>query len=162
MSGTPNRTLYASIASLHIAAPGIAIFRHLNQLPSQTSGLLESTGHLEAVTKTAPPPLEEQAKISLQESGTFENAQYVFQNGEWIKAGMLDHSTIKMCVSMDNSWCRTRHASIVTRNVPAIADTGAQTNVWSLRNFLAAGFIRSILISASDLVAANHSGIKIE
>ena len=43
---------------------------------------------------------------------------------------------------------------IVARKV--LADTGAQTNVWSLRNFLAAGFNRSILIPASDLVAANH------
>ena len=51
---------------------------------------------------------------------------------------------------------------IVARNVIAVALTGAQTNVWSLRNFLAAGFNRNILISALDLVAANHSVIKIE
>ena len=58
--------------------------------------------------------------------------------------------------------CRTKHACIVARNVLAIADTGAQTNVWSLRNFLTAGFNRSILIPVSDLVGANYSGIKIE
>ena len=52
-------------------------------------------------------------------------------------------------------------APIVARNVPAIADTGPQTNVRSLRHFLVAGFDRSILIPASDLVAANHSGINI-
>ena len=50
----------------------------------------------------------------------------------------------------------------MTRNVIAIADTGAQTNVLSLRNFLTAGFNRNILFPTSDLVAANHSGIKIE
>ena len=55
-----------------------------------------------------------------------------------------------------------RHAPIVARNVIAIADTGAQTNVWPLRNILAAGLYRSIRILASDLVAANHSTIKIE
>ena len=44
----------------------------------------------------------------------------------------------------------------------AVAYTGPQTNVWSLRNFLAAGFNRSKLIPASDLVAENHLGIKIE
>ena len=67
---------------------------------------------------------------------------------------------------MDNSWCRTRNALIVARNVLAIADTGVQTNMWSLGNFLAAGFNRSILIPASDLKVcnfdANHSAIKIE
>ena len=98
--------------------------------------------------------MEEQAKISLQESESIENAHYVFQNEH--------HPTIKVCISMDNSWCRTRHALIVARNVIAIADTAAQATVWLLRNFLPAGFNRSILISASDLVAANHSGIKTE
>ena len=82
--------------------------------------------------------MEEQAKISLQDSGSFENAPYVFRNGQWINAGMRDHPTIKVCISMDNLWCRTRHAPIVARNVIAIANTGAQTNVWSLCNFLAA------------------------
>ena len=75
---------------------------------------------------------------------------------------MRDHPTIKACISMDNSWCRTRHAPFVARNIIAIADTGAQTNMWSLRNFLAAGINRSILIPASVLVAANYSGIKTE
>ena len=137
-----------------------------NNFPSPTliaiPGASESNSHLATVTKTAPPLLEEQAKILLQESGSFENEHYVFQNGQWIKAGMRDHPTVKVYISMDNSWCRSRHALIVARNVIAIADTGAQTNEWSLRNFLAAGFNRSILISASDLVAANHSGVKIE
>ena len=92
--------------------------KHSN-FPSPTStaitdsnGLLEITSHLGAATKTAPPLLGEQAKISLQKSGSFENAHYVFQNGQWIKAGMGDHPTVKVCISMDNSWCRTRHATL--------------------------------------------------
>ena len=51
---------------------------------------------------------------------------------------------------------------IVARNVLAITDTAAETHAWSLRNFLAAGFNRSIFIPASVLVAANHSGIQTE
>ena len=39
--------------------------------------MLESTGHLGTVTKTAPLVLEDQAKIFLQESGSFENAHHV-------------------------------------------------------------------------------------
>jgi len=70
---------------------------------------------------------------------------------------MRVHPIIRISVSMDSSWCHNKHAPIVS----AIADTGAQANVWSLRQFLAAGFNRSILIPAPDLVAANHSGIKI-
>ena len=111
VGGTPNCTLYASIASALIAASRIAIFLSLTSTAiTDSSGVLESTGHLGAVTKTAPPPLVEPAKISLLESGTFKNAHFVFQNGQWIKAGMLDHPTIKMYVFMDNSWCRIKHA----------------------------------------------------
>ena len=95
----------------HSSPHQVAIFPSLTSTAvTDSSGLLESTGHLGAVTKTAPPPLEEPAKISLLESGTFENAHYVFQNGQWIKAGMLNHPNIEMYVSMDNSWCRIKHA----------------------------------------------------
>ena len=75
---------------------------------------------------------------------------------------MCDYPSIKVCISTDSSWSRTRHAPIVVRNVLTFADTGAQANAWSLRNFLATGFDRSKLILATGLVAANHSGIKIE
>ena len=125
------------------------------------SRTLDETGHLRAIMTTSPSPLEEQAEISLQESRRSDNAHYVFQDGHWMKAGMRAHPLITVCVSTDKSWCRTRHGPIVARNVPAIADTGAQTNVWLLLLFLAAGFDRSILIPASDLVAANYSGINI-
>ena len=102
--GTPNRVKHSNFSS----PTSTAI--------TNSSGLLESTGHLGAVTKTTPPLLEEQAKISLQEFGSFENAHHVFQNEQWIKAGMRDHPTIKVCISMDNSWCYTRGAPIVARN----------------------------------------------
>ena len=49
----------------------------------------------------------------------------------------------------------------VARNVTAIADTGAQTNVWSLDAFLQCGFDRNILIPSADLVAANHTVVSI-
>ena len=55
-----------------------------------------------------------------------------------------------------------KHPPHIAKNVVAVADTSAQTNVWSLREFLAAGFERSILIPAPDLVAADHSHISID
>ena len=78
MGRTRNRSLYASIASACVAAPSEAISRHLHltAIPD-CSVLLGTTGHLGTVTKTAPPLLEEQAKISLQESGTSENTHYL-------------------------------------------------------------------------------------
>ena len=68
---------------------------------------------------------------------------------------------VYVCVPADEAWCHTNYAPKYTRNVLAIADTEAQNNVWSLQDFLAASFKQDILLPASDLVAANHSGIKI-
>ena len=70
-------------------------------------------------------------------------------------------TTIEVSVSIDNSWCCTRHNYIVARNVLAIAETGTQIIEWSLCNFLAAGLERSMLVFAPDLVATNYSGIKL-
>ena len=63
---------------------------------------------------------------------------------------------VYVSVAVDKAWCRTNYAPTLARNVPAIADTCAQlaqTNVWSLQDFLAAGFKSDILLSAPDLVA---------
>ena len=128
---------------------------------TDSSGTRDDADHLGAITTTPPLPLEEQEEVSLQESRRSDNAHYVFQDGHWTKAVMRAHLLITLCVSKDNSWCRTRHGPAVARNVPAIADTGAQTNVWSLHHFLSACFDRSILIPALDLVAANHLGINV-
>ena len=144
---TPSHLLYASSASAQVDAISGGNSRHLCRLLSQDSSrTLGDTGHLGAITTTPPSPLEEQAEIFIQESGRSDNAHYVFHDGHWTKAAMRAHPLITVCVSMDNSWCRTRHGPTVARNAPAIVDTGAQTNAWSLRHFLAAGFDRSMLI----------------
>ena len=49
----------------------------------------------------------------------------------------------------------------IRQKCPAKADTGIQTNVRSWQDFLAASFKRDILLSAPNLAAANHSGMKI-
>ena len=74
---------------------------------------------------------------------------------------MSDHPAVYVCVAAEEAWCRTKNAPTYVRNVPAIADRGAQTNAWSLQDFVAAGFKRGILLPAPDLVAANHSDIEI-
>ena len=55
---------------------------------------------------------------------------------------MSNHPVVYVSVAADEAWCRTNYAPTPTyaRYVPAIADTGAQTNVWSLPDFLATGF----------------------
>ena len=65
-----------------------------------------------------------------------------------------------------NDFCQSTQAhgestSVRATNVTAIADTGAQVNVWSLDEFVKYGFPHDILTTASNLAAANHSSISI-
>ena len=99
---------------------------------------------------------------SSTESYEAEDAHHALVNVQWVRPNMRKHPTISVNISMDQAWCRSKHPPHIAKNVVAVADTGSQTNVWSLRKFLAAGFERSILIPALDLVAANHSHISID
>ena len=139
-----------------------ANFRHLNHLPSQT--LVDCLKARTAYEQSQKPlhhcwkskrkcnrkSLEDQKMLT-----TFS----ITDNG--VRQVCVITSLLIHC-TMANSLYDTQHATVVARNVLGITHTGAQTNVWLLRNFLAAGFNCSILIPASDLDAANHSDIEIE
>ena len=84
----------------------------------------------------------------------------VFQEGKWISSPMQGHTEILVNIFIDGATHSGAPAK-VARNVTAIADTDAQTNVWSLDAFLQCGFDCNIPIPSADLVAANHTVISI-
>ena len=81
-------------------------------------------------------------------------------NNQWIKSDIYEHPIIRVTIALDGDWCRYTTPPTAT-NVRAITDTGAQTNVWSLRDFLETSFERIVFIPAPDVIVANLSGIKI-
>ena len=129
----------------------------------------DSDPHLSTITKGPDPicdanrldgdntPATTSATTAVQQA-----SHRVFQNGEWIKAPMREHPTVQVTISLDDHQYRNDHLSVVARGVTAVADTGAQTNVWSLRDFLRVGFTRDMLTPAPRLVAANRSSISID
>ena len=84
----------------------------------------------------------------------------VFQEGKWISSPMQGHPEILVNIFIDGATHSGAPAK-VARNVEGIADTGAQTNVWSLDAFLQCGFDRNILTPSADLVTAIHTVISI-
>ena len=84
----------------------------------------------------------------------------VFQEGKWISSPILGHPEILVNIFIDGATHSGAPAK-VARNVTAIADTGAQPNVWSLDAFLQCGFDRNILAPSADLVAANHTVVSL-
>ena len=89
---------------------------------------------------------------------------HIFSKGEWRRARHRDHPRAAITISLTQPHKRD-HASNpdVQAEVDAIADTGAQSDLWSLSGFLASGFSRHDLQPISlSLSAANRSPISIE
>ena len=92
---------------------------------------------------------------------------HVFTKGEWKQARLREHPRVPITVSIDNS-AQTRYGNPTrTLNthaeVSAITDTGAQSDLWSMKDFLACGFSHDDLLPVRlSLSAANRSPISIE
>ena len=92
---------------------------------------------------------------------------HVFTKGEWKQARLREHPRVPITISVDTS-AQTRYGnptrtSHTHAEVSAIADTGAQSDLWSMKDFLACGFSHDDLLPVSlGLSAANRSPISIE
>ena len=90
----------------------------------------------------------------------------VFSKGQWRRSRFMDHPKVQLELSVlpsDYHHFRRKCPSVSPTTIMALADSGAQSCLWSLQEFLAAGFTTKDLIPMSiDLVAANKSPISIE
>ena len=108
-------------------------------------------GQISAISNENPPSSSKKTK----KSGTKPLDHQIFTRGEWRRAQITLHPTVNLRINIDGR----RSESV---DVEAVADTGAQSNIWSLENFLKAGFMMSDLSPATlSLNAANKSPIKI-
>uniref|UniRef100_A0A1A7ZYR7 ribonuclease H n=1 Tax=Nothobranchius furzeri TaxID=105023 RepID=A0A1A7ZYR7_NOTFU len=94
-------------------------------------------------------------------------SHHIFSKGEWRRAKLRDHPRVPISIQIDDKVRFTSRAGArcpaAEATVSAIADTGAQSDLWSLEEFLACGFARSDLHPVVlNLSAANSSPIDIE
>ena len=81
----------------------------------------------------------------------------VFTKGEWKRARLRDHPRVQLCIAHDSK------ARSPSATVQAIADSGAQSDIWSLDAYLRQGFSELDLSPVTlSLSAANRSPIPIE
>ena len=81
---------------------------------------------------------------------------HIFSKGEWRKARLRNHPSTQLNVTNDSS-------PSFSTTVNALADSGAQTDVWSMEEFLRAGFsIDKLTPVRLTLNAANKSAIRID
>ena len=98
---------------------------------------------------------------AVHRNATMQGPHYIFKDGQWATAHTREHPKVQVTISVDRAQAHGESTSVLATNVTAIADTGAQVNVWSLDEFVKYGFPHDILTPASNLVAANHSSISI-
>ena len=92
---------------------------------------------------------------------------HIFTKGGWRQARLRDHPTVPLTISFARQSRTDNHtrgnAAVIQAEVTAIADTGAQSDLWSLDSYLACGFLREDLHPINlSLSAANRSPISIE
>lgn len=99
------------------------------------------------------------------ESRSLRLSHHIFTRGEWRKMKFLAHPTVKLSLSTEKrDYCSFKAECPVVQPVfiNAIADTGAQSNLWSLQDCLDAGYSRDDLLPVDmSLSAANKSAITI-
>ena len=94
-------------------------------------------------------------------------AHHIFTKGAWRRARLRDHPRVPITISLSDSspLGKANHAGKqrAMADVSAIADTGAQSDLWSLSDYLACGFSKADLHPIHmSLAAANRSPITIE
>ena len=124
-------------------------------------------------TRSAGPPRKRRHTPKTTTHATVTNPfaarldHHIFSKGEWKRARLRDHPRLPITISLsrpgrtDSGTFNT--SSDIHAEVSAIADTGAQSDLWSLSDFIACGFSRDQLHPISlSLSAANRSPISIE
>ena len=94
-------------------------------------------------------------------------SHHIFSKGEWRRARLRDHPRVPLTIELDSLKTTTDSAPpcapLPLADVSAILDTGAQSDLWALSDFLACGFSRAHLHPIRmSLSAANRSPIAIE
>ena len=90
---------------------------------------------------------------------------HIFSKGEWRRARLRDHPRAPVTITLAHPRRGSNETNSHTpqAEVTAIADTGAQSDLWSLSEFLSCGFSRDELQPIRlSLSAANRSPIAIE
>lgn len=106
----------------------------------------ESFGQITAINIPSSPPKQRNYRLDHQ----------IFNKGEWKKAKITAHPRVPLKVSLDNQ-------TPGQIDITAVADSGAQSDLWSLDEFLKAGFQKSDLSPVTlSCKAANRSPIRIE
>lgn len=130
--------------------------RQTSEHSAISNDTLDPFGQVGAITSDVPPPPLPRIASTVHPKPSQPIEHQIFTKGEWRRARVTSHPTVNLRISLDKQ--KSKPVDVV-----AVADTGAQSDIWSLEHFLKAGFKMSDLSPATlSLNAANKSPIKID
>ena len=124
-----------------------------------------AASHLNVGNQRSRRRKRQQVSVANKDNGKSRHGNldhHIFTKGAWRRAHLRDHPKVAITISNDTSSPRniSKSNSSVTADVSAVADSGAQSDLWSLKDYLAHGFSRDNLVPvALSLSAANRSPI---
>ena len=124
---------------------------------------LEHFSQISTISSNCPPNRRDTRRTATPKVVVLQH--HIFTAGEWRRSKFMTHPSVRLRVRIDGATVNPhihRHPPPLVE-VDAVTDSGAQSDVWSLKQFLAHGFSKDDLRPVSlQLQAANKSKIRIE
>ena len=137
----------------------------LDDVISQISVIQTPPGKASILHQTSPLPPEQPDNGQTGENQSIRLSHHIFSSGEWTRAKFFEHPTMELSLSLNTAaYKKFSFKPPEQRRTPISAklDSCAQSCLWSLQEFLNAGFTEADLVPVSlSLSAANHSRIPI-
>ena len=156
-SGKLNRTAFKICAKCHRESKNEPENKPSGK-SSETAALLSFVGGLESPVQQSTPEVIEVAKVKLQ--------HYLFTAEGWRRAQSLSHPTLNLEISTkkeDYDNFGSKYVKLSQKKIEVVADSGAQSCLWSRDEFLGCGLKMSDLCEVHHVMeAANAAPIRID
>eukprot|EP00111_Clytia_hemisphaerica_P000118 TCONS_00000273-protein len=127
---------------------------------SNTAGVGTMFSQVSGITTARSDP------TSVADQNAIASPHSIFTKGQWRKSKFKNHPRGELLLSVlssDYKQFSKRCPNVAPTKITALADTGAQSCLWSLREFESLGFTKNDLIPVNiNLMAANKSLITVE
>ena len=132
-------------------------------VPSKTNAINVSTDDNIIIASAMASPARRSCRRRGRRHGHIITLDHhIFSGGEWRRAKLQDHPRVQVNVSIVDVNSKQAPSCAYSKQLYAVTDSGTQSNIWSLKDFDAAGFPRSALSPVSlSLKAANSSRITV-
>ena len=169
--GRLNKTPFKLCLKCHKETVGPDKQKPKEQKPQSEQAAIH--GFISAITTKTDPQIADDTSASPQQKEEMTNMccevvldHHIFTKDGWDKATSLSHPVLRLRISTDvedYSKMNLKPVAVAPKHIDVVADTGAQSCLWSRRDFLRSGFnLKDLIKVHHTLEAANTAPINID